>query len=800
LVILVDDFQWLDAESAQILLFVARRLVDEPLAMVLAARAEPDLPMVDTSLPMLSLTGLSTKECAQLATAMNLTLSPHKLASLMRSTGGNPLAVVERLRMAAASGWDEGSWASSNGTGLHHSLERTWGRLFDQLPEDTRTALFVVLADQDAGGRHTVQALKSLGLSLASLGPAERLGLVATSAHAIQLRHPLLRPVVLARTPLAERVAGYRALAEVADGYSRSWYLAAAALGPDESVATALVAAAGEARQRNGLRASARTLHRAAELTANPSVRAERLLNAAHDAHLAGDSSRAVIWCEQAVTCRDDPSFGIDVQRVAGGALTSMGEPKRALELMATAAATARPNQPVRAAEILAEAIGPALLQGQVHRVRDLAEEVEGIWEQSPEAAAAATPTAFAMVAEAFSLSGDLDRAAPYLRRAVDFQSSANMTAELQGAAFHAQSLCWAERYSEAHCHLATLLQAARRLASPTILAFALATSAEIGWWTGQWATAYADATEAVQWATENGQPGLIGYGLSMLARIEAARGEREACQTRVDHVQQEVEARGVAIMPLYNYAALGLAALSAGDLSGAAVELQRAWDLSCRQGVRNPNVVPVAGDLAEALARVEEKDRCAEILDWLDERAQATGLAYPRAVVRRARGILAVDPEEAQHAFADSLAALDKVGPITFEQARTLLCSGEAMRRNRRPVAAREPLNEALILFESLGARPWAARARAELAASGVRDRRARDWIGGHDGLQELSPQELQVARIAGRGQNNVEVAAALFVSRKTVEAHLTRVYRKLGIRSRTELARILLANGIAE
>jgi hypothetical protein len=158
LVILVDDFQWLDAESAQILLFVARRLVDEPLAMVLAARAEPDLPMVDTSLPMLSLTGLSTKECAQLATAMNLTLSPHKLASLMRSTGGNPLAVVERLRMAAASGWDEGSWASSNGTGLHHSLERTWGRLFDQLPEDTRTALFVVLADQDAGGRHTVQA------------------------------------------------------------------------------------------------------------------------------------------------------------------------------------------------------------------------------------------------------------------------------------------------------------------------------------------------------------------------------------------------------------------------------------------------------------------------------------------------------------------------------------------------------------------------------------------------------------------------------------------------------------------
>ena len=290
LVILVDDFQWLDAESAQILLFVARRLSDEPLAMVLAVRAEPDVAMPDTGLPMLSLTGLSTEECAQLATAMNVTVSPQKLASLVSSTGGNPLAVVEHLRMAGAGGWDEGSWAGSEGTGLHHSLERTWGRLFDQLPEDARTALFVVVADQDAGGRHTVQALKSAGLSLASLGPAERLGLVASSADAIRLSHPLLRSVVLARTPLAGRVAGYRALAEIADGYSRAWYLAAAAIGPDEAVATALVAAAGEARQRNGLRASARTLHRAAELTANPSVRAERLLQAAHDAHLAGDS------------------------------------------------------------------------------------------------------------------------------------------------------------------------------------------------------------------------------------------------------------------------------------------------------------------------------------------------------------------------------------------------------------------------------------------------------------------------------------------------------------------------------
>jgi DNA-binding CsgD family transcriptional regulator len=798
LVILVDDFQWLDAESAQILLFVARRLVDEPLAMVLAVRVEPDVAMPDIGLPMLPLTGLSTEECALIASAMDVTLTPPALASLFEATGGNPLAVVERLR-SGADAWPNDWWPSLQSRGLHKSLERSWGRLFDQLPDEARTAMFVVAADHDTGGRHTMAALESLGLSLSSLDPAERLGLVACTADGIGLRHPLLRSVVLTRTPLADRVSAYRGLAEAADGYSRSWYLAAAAIGPDEEIAGALVSAADEARQRNGLRASARTLRRAAELTANPSICAERLLQAAHDAHLAGDSSSAVAWCEQALRYRDDPSFAVDVQRVAGGALTSLGEPRRALELMTGAAARARPTDPVRAAEILAEATGPAIMQGEMHVARQLAEQVECILEHSPDAATIATSTALAMVAGAFSMSGDIARAAVYLRRVAESPQYSNRTAELYGAAFHAQSLGWAERYSEARDQLTILLEAARRLGSPTILAFALAISAEIGWWGGQWTTAYADATEALQWATENGQPGSLAYGLSILARIEAARGERESCQARVDTAQREVEPRGVGCVPIYGYS-LGLAALGAGDLFDASNRLRQAWDLALRQGINNPNVFPIAGDLAEALARTGEFDSSAHILNWLDQRAEATGLAYPHAAACRVWGILADEPEEAQRLFTASLVALDKVGPIPFEQARTLLCSGEAMRRNRRPAAARATFHRALAIFDDLGARPWAARATAELAASGVKDQRVMMAAVGPNRLDELSPQELQAARIAARGQNNNEVAAALFISRKTVEAHLTRVYRKLGIRSRTELVRILLANGIAD
>jgi DNA-binding CsgD family transcriptional regulator/tetratricopeptide (TPR) repeat protein len=795
-VVLVDDFQWLDAESAQILLFVARRVVSERLAIVFTVRAEPDAPPPNTGLPFFFLGGLSAEECAELAAARGGSLTPQVCRSLVESTGGNPLAIVENLRMPGG-GDLAGRLSGAETVGLHQSLDQTWGRLFDQLPQDTRVALFVVVADHDAAGRHTVEALKSLGLSLSSLRPAERLNLIAHSADGIRLRHPLLRSVVISRTQLADKAAGYHALAEAADGYSRSWYLAAAANGPNETVATGLVAAADEARRRDGLSASARTLHRAAELTADPSAQAERLLQAAHDAHLAGDSRSATAWCEQALRLRNDPSFSADVQRVTGAALTWLGEPRQALEGMTAAADRLHSSDPARAARILAEATAPAGMLGQVQLARDLAESVEHILEGSAQAAEAATSPMLAMLAEAFVRSGDIDRATSRLEGALNGLRSSNLAFELQGAATLSQALSWCERYSDARQVLTMLLQAARGLASPTVLSVALGISSEIGWWSGQWTAAYADASEATHLAEENGQPGLLGYGLSMMARIEAARGERESCQARVERGRRELEPRGIGCLPIYSLAALGLAALSVGDLSAAAVNLQKDFELSIRVGLGNPNVVPMAGDLVETLARERETASCERILEWLDERSEATGLAYPRAVACRARGILATDAGKAQSLFAESLAALDLVGPVPFEQARTLLCSGEVLRRARWVAAAREPLERAAALFDNLGARPWAARARAELTASGVKDQ-----LGTHASarLKDLTPQELQVARIAGRGRNNIEVAAALFMSRKTVEAHLTRVYRKLEIRSRTDLARMLLANGIAD
>ena len=258
-----------------------------------------------------------------------------------------------------------------------------------------------------------------------------------------------------------------------------------------------------------------------------------------------------------------------------------------------------------------------------------------------------------------------------------------------------------------------------------------------------------------------------------------------------MERARQDVEPQGVGCLAVCNAAALGLCALSCGDLTTAIDHLERAWDAAQAAGLGNPNVVPFAGDLAEALARAGAAERAEQVLAWLQDRADATGLVYPRAAAARARGILAHDPAEAEAWFARARSAYQRQ-PMPFEQARTLLCEGEALRRARRPAASRRPLRHALTIFNGLGARPWAARAMTELDATGARAGARNDTS--TSAMDSLSPQELQVARAVGRGLNNIEAAAALFVSRKTVEAHLTRAYRKLGIRSRTELTRLMV------
>jgi DNA-binding CsgD family transcriptional regulator len=790
LAVLVDDFQWVDPESRQILLFAARRLAAERIVMILAVREEPGAQPPELNLPALRIGGLSVTECAELAEGLGADVSGRTLRSLVDLTGGNPLAMLENLAGAAdgMSAYEPGELT------LGVALEHVWGRVFEELPEDTQNALFVIATDGVSGGRHTAAALEALRLSLESLAPAERRGLVRTVDGEIQLRHPLMRPVVVGRTPLWARAAACRALAGVADGYLQAWYLAAAAIGPDDAAAEALAAAAVDARQRNGYGASARTWRRAAELTADHDMHARRLLRAATDAHLAGYSAVAVTWCKEALAQCHDAVFAAEAELVLGQARIWGGDPLTAFDGLVRAAAVIQPANPGCAVALLAEAIWPAAMAGRIRLVKQVAQQAEELWEGSCAAAAGADASlaVYAKLAEAFVMAGELGHAAPYRHR-VQSLLPAELVTEQQSAAFAAQSDIWTEHYEQGRLCLGAVVDCARRTGAPAILSLALGLSSELGWWTGRWAPAYADATEALQWAQEMKQAGLIGYGLSLLARIEAARGDRERCEEHVERARQDIEPQGVGCLAVHNAAALGLCALSCGELAVAIDHLEDAWDTGQAEGLGNPNVVPFAGDLAEALARVGATKRAEPVLTWLQERADTTGLIYPRAAAARARGILAQDPAEAEAWFVRARSAHQK-RPMPFEQARTLLCEGEALRRARHPAASRRPLQRALTIFSGLGARLWAARAMTELAAAGVRADARNDTSTSR--LDSLSPQELQVARAVGRGLNNAETAAALFVSPKTVEAHLTRAYRKLGIRSRTELACLVLTH----
>lgn len=824
LLVLVDDFQWVDPSSQQILLFVARRLSAERVVLLLAVREQPGTQPATWHLTTLELAGLSGPECRALVARLHVEVPPGVLGWIVEQTGGNPLAVVETVHANAPERL-RGGGVDLAGLVLGPTLRRVWSDVLDDLPESTRVALFVLAASRSSALSDLGPALSDLGpalvelgVSLADLVPAERRGLLRVASRAVELRSPLLRSVVLDRTPLATRLSAYQALARHADAHLRPWYLAASATGPDDAVAGGLVAAAVAAREGSGYRTSARTWFRAAELTVEPHQRAERLLAAAHDAQLAGAADLARAWCTDALELRSDPCFAADVELVRGRAHTALGRSLRAVDDLVRAADGVLDRDPPRAARLYAEATMPCRLAGRISDAlalarRSEAAEISGAARSLPRSLPRSLQSLTALT-HTLVLAGHVVEARHHLVRT----EQATRTAEpptaafptivsptivsptivsptidslwdLQSTAALGQLRVWLEEYDTARTLFGDVIETAHRAGVPSILALALGGRSELDWWAGHWASAYADATEALRWAEELDQVAWICYALTALGRLDAARGEIALCRERQDQARHHSCSYGIDSMPVYVSGVLGLAALGAGDLDAAVEHLDQAQIAAQHCGLCSTTVVPFAGDLVEAHIRAGNADRATEELIRLDEQATATSLIYPAAAAARCHGLLAEDADVAAHCFATAT-ALHQRCSMPFEQARTLLCEGETLRRLRRPAAARPPLRHAFTIFDGLGARPWAARAKAELAATGARLTPNRDQE--RSDLDILTPQELHIARIIADGHNNAEAAAALYISRKTVEAHLTRIYRKLNIRSRTELAHL--------
>jgi DNA-binding NarL/FixJ family response regulator len=784
LLVVFDDIQWLDTGSAEAVLFAARRMSAEGVLILFALREGERTALDLSDLPLLQLTGLTEDASIHLLSDQTPPLvAPRVAAALHAATQGNPLALMEvpnLLTQAQRAGSESLPDPLPTGPGLDHAFVRRVA----VLPVQTQRALLVAAANESTDSGPVLRAMKHLSIRRDALDAAEGAGLITLEDAQLRFRHPLIRSATYLSASAVARREAHRALAHALDSERvpdrRAWHLAAAATGPDESIASALEDAAARSGARSGYGSAARALVRSAALSPSTSERARRLLAAANAYQLAGRPDEGVRLLDEAIACQPLERIRSEIEHLRAAIEIWVSSPMATHERLLIEAARAQREDPAAAALLLAEATIPCFMAGDVPRSLEIARRARAMADQ------AGTPRALlvdVVVAEAMVLSGMALEAAPLidecLRRVLTGGHA--VARDVQYLPF---SLLAVERYADARALIASAVAAARNASAVGVLPYALAVLCELDFRTGNFAAAYATGTESILLGRETGQGSGAAYSLVTLARVEAAQGRDDDCRT---HTRLAVElARTHGLGSIFNYggAALGLLELGRGRPGEALVHLEKTAQGFRESGPSEPNLIQWQPDYIESLARVGRTDDAIRALEAFERDAERTNRAWAKATAARCRGYLSLEGS-APH-FRRAL-ELHESSPSPFEVARTQLCNGEVLRRQRRRIEARQLLHEALNTFERLGAEPWASRAHTELSATGEKARR-RDVFGTRD----LTSQELQIALVVSQGATNREAAAQLFLSPRTVEAHLSSAYRKLGARSRTELVRI--------
>lgn len=785
-VCIVDDAQWLDRESFEAVQFAGRRLGAEGVALLIGARTDAS-PLTDaTTLPHLRLRRLDDAAAARLLEEhVTASPSPEVRRALVAGAAGNPLALIEvGSGLAEAQLTGRAPLPDPLPVGPH--LGRALLRPLDALPEATRRALLVASAG-DGSAAYLAEALRADDSSLSDLEPAERAGVVVVGPSRVLFSHPLVRAAVYQAAPAPDRRRAHAAHAAAAGHVNeagalgrRAWHLALASAGPDESVAAELERAAEEALGRNAHAAATEALEAAGRLSPDDAARGRRLLAAAGSAVAAGAFARATALLDEVVALVADGPQAIEAQVMRGYVEMFGGSARRAVTMLTSAADALEEDAPWMAAALLAQATAPAQLRGDGETMRRLARRADRL-------AADAPPEVRVIVTTAVT-SAETYAGRPFALPTGTFEHLAR-----QATAGDPMAHFWAvavaqfsilnEDYPAALAWLEGFITDARATSRPSALPFPLCMRADVLLRLSRLREARADATEAAQVADETGQALMASFAHGVIARIDAICGRADDCRAHARLSIADVAVTEAEILLSYADAALGLLALGEGRLADALTRLSAIDQRLVSLGAPHPLIVPFAQDLIEARIRLGQRAEAARDLDRLAAHPAATG-RWPRAVVARCRGLLASD-DDFEGFFAEAREILDG-SPPPFERARIALCLGERRRRARRPSAARAPLEEALAAFEALGAAPWIAWTRRELRAAGGLPVERRPAS-----APSLTAQELRVALAVAEGATNKEAAAALMISPKTVEYHLARVYTKMGIRSRSELAR---------
>jgi DNA-binding CsgD family transcriptional regulator len=789
LLCLVDDAHSLDDASADALVFVARRLEAEGIVLLFAAREGEVREFDAPELPELRLAGLDADAAAALLDRhAGIALAPETRARLIEATGGHPLALLE-LPSTLSEGQLAGGEPLLTPLPVSARLERAFLARVRELPKETQTLLLVAAAD-DTGDLSTVLgAAAQLKVRAEVLDPAQDAGLAMLRGTKLELRHPLVRSAIYQGAPLSKRQAAHRALASVLDGDAegdrRAWHRAAASVGPDPAVVAELEHAAVRAQQRSGFVAASLAYERAAALTPDESESARLLTAAAENAWFGGRLERTRMLLERARPLASEPLQRADIDRYLGLVELTGGVPAEACGLLVRSAAAVASVDGERALQLLNLASVAALYaddDAAAVTIAELAREVD----------VEDTPFARALVELLVGLgayyAGDLPRAAASLRSAVSLEAELDndaLDARRVALLFGGRAAAFlgddeAARRSGQLAAAQTRAEGALGLLTPI-----LPRLVHTEMWAGRWPAASANAREGLRLAREIGQLDLVAYQLVLLALIAAHRGQEDECRALAAQGHELASARRFTFVASLANWALALLELELGRTEEA---LLRAREISTRSGGFSSPVFMAGLDRIEAAVRADDVASAHDWLGYYEAWAECAGAAWSRAVALHGRALLAEDDEESERLFG---AALDMHAEAArpFERARTELAFGEFLRRARRSRDAREHLRAALDGFAALGAELWAERARVELRASGQSARRRVA-----DTRDQLTEQELQIAHFVAQGLSNREVAAQLFLSPRTIAAHLRSIFRKLGISSRTELARLHL------
>jgi DNA-binding CsgD family transcriptional regulator len=778
LLCLVEDAHWLDAASGLILGFVARRLQAESVAIVATIR-EPDTRHDFDGLPELRLRGLAEDDARELLmSAVPGRIDDRVRDRIVAETRGNPLALLD-LPRSMTSAELAGGFELLSATDLPGHLEEQYHQRAGDLPPATQRLLLLAAAEPVGDATLIWRAAQALGIDRSSLAPAEDAKLVEIGAR-VRFRHPLVRSALYRAAAPSERRAAHRALAETTDPDTdpdrRAWHRAHAAVGVDEDVAAELERSADRARARGGAAAAAAFLARAAELTPDPAQRGTRALAAAQAKFDAAAADAALDLLATAELAPLDEFQRAWLARLRAEITFARTRGSDAPALLLDAARQLEALDAAMARETHLEAMAAAMFAG---RLGD-GPGVRQAGEAAQAAPAAERPRAIDLLLDGLATrftEGYSAGLAPLRSALAEFRDVEELTDRdvrwLWLACRLAQDL-WDD---ELWYVLSTRgLSVSRETGALSVLPTAATYRAALHVHAGEFGAASALIAEADAITQATGMAPLK-YASLMMA---AWRGDEAEALDMFEAARVEGTARGEGM----GLRVLEWATALLYNGCGRYAEALEAARRCCEEddlGLYGWSLV----ELIEAGIRTGAADAASDGLDRLSERTQASGTDWALGIEATSRALL-TDGGDAESHYRESVERLARTrGEVHLARARLLY--GEWLRRENRRVDAREQLRAAHEMFSGIGAEGFADRARHELAATGETARRRTD-----DARGVLTPQEAHIARLAKDGLSNPEIGAQLFISPRTVQYHLRKVFLKLDITSRNQLSRV--------